>query len=99
MKLVEPPIAAFTTIEFSIASLVRIFESFMSSFTISTILLPESWAITFFLASTAGMAAAPGNVNPNASTMQAIVDAVPIVMQWPALRATPISASRISSAV
>ena len=98
IKLVEPPTAAFTTMAFSNASLVRILESFKSSFTISTILLPDSWANSFFLESTAGMAAAPGSVSPNASAMQAMVDAVPMVMQCPALLATPISASMMSSA-
>ena len=77
----EPPTAAFITIEFSNAFRVRIFDSFKSSFTISTILLPLNCAITFFLASTAGIVAAPGNVNPNASTMQAMVEAVPMLIQ------------------
>ena len=33
--------------------------------------------------STAGIAAPPGSVSPSASVTQAIVEAVPIVMQWP----------------
>ena len=43
--------------------------------------------------STAGYAALPGSPRPNASTMLAIVDAVPIVMQWPCERCMHDSAS------
>src|SRR5690349_22055663 len=45
------------------------------------------------------MAAAPLNVNPNASTIQAIVDAVPIVIQWPILLLIQLSANSQSSCV
>jgi hypothetical protein len=43
--------------------------------------------------STAGMAALPGSDRPSDSTMQAIVEAVPMVMQWPAERLMQLSAS------
>ena len=33
----------------------------------------------------------PGNVRPSASAALVIVEAVPIVMQWPADRAMPVS--------
>ena len=39
------------------------------------------------------MAALVGKATPRASTIDAMVDAVPIVMQWPALRAMQLSAS------
>ena len=48
-------------------------------------------------ASTAGIAAAPGSVSPSASVTQAIVDAVPIVMQWPFERDIEFSISVKSS--
>ena len=44
--LVEPPMAAFTRIAFSKASLVRIFDSFKSSRTISTARMPDICAST-----------------------------------------------------
>ena len=39
--------------------------------------------------STAGIDAAPGNVKPSASAALVMVEAVPIVMQWPGERAMP----------
>jgi len=99
MKLVEPPTAALTLMAFSKAFLVRISDNLSSSFTISTILLPESWARTFRLASAAGMAAFSGRESPNASTIQAIEEAVPITAQWPWLRHIPASAIFSSSSV
>ena len=44
-------------------------------------------------ASTAGQAALPGRVIPSASTILAIVEAVPIVMQWPGERDIACSAA------
>ena len=43
--------------------------------------------------------AAPGRVIPSASAALVIVDAVPIVMQWPGERAMPLSTSSHSSSV
>ena len=40
--------------------------------------------------SAAGIDAAPGSVMPSASAAEVIVDAVPIVMQWPGERAMPL---------
>ena len=97
--LVEPPIAAFTRIAFSNAARVRIFESLRSSFTISTIRRPAMRAIRLRRASTAGNAAFPGRPTPSASTMDAIVEAVPITMQWPWERCMQLSASWNSSRV
>jgi hypothetical protein len=49
----------------------------------STILRPEISAAALRRESDAGMAAAPGSVMPNPSVTHAMVDAVPIVIQWP----------------
>ncbi len=67
---------------FSNASRVRIREMRRSSCTICTIRRPSS-ARALRRASTAGMAALPGKLMPSASTMFAIVEAVPMVMQCP----------------
>src|SRR5258706_15710896 len=99
MKLDEPPTAAFTLIEFSKASLVRILSIVKFSFTIFTILLPLNCAITLFLESAAGMAAPPDNVNPKDSTIQALRLAVPKVIQFPILRLIQLSANSQSSYV
>ena len=47
--------------------------------------------------STAGIAALVGRPMPSASTIDAIVDAVPIVMQWPAERDMHASTSSMSA--
>ena len=44
--LVEPPMAAFTRIAFSKFSRVRILDRRRSSFTISTMRMPDMWAST-----------------------------------------------------
>ena len=64
--LVLSPMAAFTRIAFSNASLVRIFDSFKSSRTISTARMPDICASTYRRASTAGMAALCGSEVPTA---------------------------------
>ena len=79
--LVEPPIAPLTMIAFSNASRVRIFDIRRSSRTISTMRRPAIRASSRRRESTAGIAAFVGNPMPSASTIDAIVDAVPIVMQ------------------
>ena len=89
--------AAFARIAFSKASRVRIREMPISSRTISTMRRPVSWAKVLRRASTAGMAALPGKLMPSASTMLAMVEAVPMVMQWPFDRAMQLSASKNSS--
>jgi hypothetical protein len=50
-------------------------------------------------ASTAGIAALPGSPSPSASTIDAMVEAVPMVMQWPCERCMQLSASWNSSMV
>ena len=95
--LVEPPIAASVLMAFSKASRVRICEILISCLTKSTMRLPAIRASTLRLPSTAGYAALPGRPRPSASTMLAIVDAVPMVMQCPWLRCMQLSASKNSS--
>jgi hypothetical protein len=59
----------------------------------ATMRRPVSCASTARRESTAGIAAFPGRVSPSDSTMQAIVEAVPMVMQCPADRLMQLSAS------
>src|SRR5882672_2225495 len=66
---------------------------------ISTARRPASSACASRRESGAGMAALPGNVIPSASAIEAIVEAVPITMQWPAERDMHDSASQSSSSV
>ena len=55
--------------------------------------------MTAWRESAAGMDAAPGSVSPRASAALVIVEAVPIVMQWPGDRAMPCSISCQSCSV
>ena len=75
--LVEPPSARTTRTAFSKDSR----DSGGSGR--STIRRPAATAMRGWSESAAGIDAAPGSVNPRASTADVIVDAVPIVMQWP----------------
>ncbi len=68
-----------------------------SSCTICTMRRPAMRASTRRRESTAGIAALVGRPMPSASTIDAIVDAVPIVMQWPAERDMHDSTSTMSS--
>jgi len=67
--------------------------------TMSTIRLPESVAICACRESGAGIDAAPARVKPSTSAALVIVDAVPIVMQWPGERAIPSSTACQSCSV
>src|SRR6266850_519673 len=89
--------AAKTRIAFSNASLARIRERQTFSLTRSTMRRPAMRARRYLRASTAGIAALPGMPTPSASIIDAIVDAVPIVMQWPWERCMQDSASWNSS--
>ena len=97
--LVDPPIAPLTMIAFSKDWRVRIFDIRRSSRTISTMRRPAIRASTLRRESTAGIAALVGRPIPSASTIDAIVDAVPMVMQWPAERDMQLSASIMSAIV
>src|SRR5690348_13483221 len=83
MALVEPPIAMSVTIALSKDLGERMSEGLRSSQTISTILRPLAEAMRLWEAWTAGMDAAPLRVMPRASAKLVMVEAVPIVMQWP----------------
>ena len=99
IALVEPEIACSVLIAFSNALRVRMSVGRMSRSTSSTICRPAVSATWARRESTAGIAAAPGSVSPSASVMQAIVDAVPIVMQWPLERDIEFSISVKSASV
>ena len=95
--LVDPPIPANTRIAFSNAARVRICDMRKSCLTISTARRPAWRARTLRRPSTAGIAALPGKPMPSASTIEAIVLAVPMVMQCPCERCIQLSASTNSS--
>ena len=65
---------------------LTISRGFRSSQTMSTMRRPVSVAMRAWRESAAGIDAEPGSVNPSASVAEVIVDAVPMVMQWPAER-------------
>src|SRR3974390_365782 len=81
--LVEPPMAELAMIAFSNALRVRISEGLRSSWTISTARTPVSYAICPRSLYGAGIAAQFGSDMPRASASAFMVDAVPIVLQWP----------------
>ena len=95
--LVEPPRAPLARIAFSKAARVRMREIRRSSRTIATARLPVRWATWRRRASTAGIAALPGRLMPSASARLFMVEAVPMVMQWPAERLMQHSASMNSA--
>ena len=94
---VDPPIAALTRIAFSNAALVMMAEGRRSSRTRPTITWPARCAVSYRRASTAGQVAEYGSCMPSASAIDAMVDAVPIVMQCPLERAMQPSAKTHSS--
>src|ERR1700680_750453 len=81
--LVEPPIAEQATMAFSKAARVKISDGLRSSRTISTARTPVSYAICPRSRYGAGIAAQPGSDMPSASAIAFMVDAVPMVLQWP----------------
>ena len=91
--------AALVRMAFSNASFFKMSDGFRSSFTICTIRRPVSCAITLRRLSTAGMAALPDSAMPKASAIEAMVDAVPIVLHDPGERLIEASASTNSSLV
>ena len=94
IALVDPPSAIAAVTAFSNAAVVMMSRGFRSSHTISTMRRPAADAMRGCAESAAGIDEAPGSVMPSASTVAAIVDAVPIVMQVPNERAMPSSISR-----
>ena len=94
---VEPPIACRVTSALWNASGVMIRSGRRSSAAISTARLPVRSAKRSRSACTAGMVAPPGSIMPSASVMQAMVLAVPITMQVPAVGASRSFTSSISA--
>src|SRR5947199_211545 len=98
IALVEPPIAMSPRIALSKAFAVRISEGRgPPACASSTARRPLSSASARRRESGAGIAALPGSVMPRASAIEAIVDAVPMTMQWPDERDMQDSASQSSS--
>src|ERR1700722_12271473 len=93
IALVEQPIAIATVMAFSNALRVWIFFGVRSSQTISTMRRPHSDAIRMWPASAAGIEDAPDSGIPIDSAIAVIVQAGPLVMQVPYLRAMPASTS------
>jgi hypothetical protein len=84
IALVEPLIDSCVANAFSKLALVSKLRGVTFPHANSTARLPVATASLLCSATTAGMLAAFGKVNPNASAMHAIVEAVPIVMHVPA---------------
>ncbi len=82
---------------FSKLVLVSTFEMVKSSLTMSTMRRPERWARRSRRESAAGIAPLLGRAMPSASDMQAMVEAVPMVLQVPQLRVMQLSRSVKSS--
>ncbi len=95
--LVEPPSVITVTMAFSIAFRVMMSRGLRSCHTMSTTRRPLAVAMRGWLESAAGIDAAPGMVMPSTSATEVMVDAVPMVMQWPGERAMPPSISSQSS--
>ena len=81
---------------FSNAARVKNVDSGFDCMTRSTIVRPARWAMVRRRASTAGIDALPGNATPSASHRLPTVEAVPIVLQAPALRDMAASALKKS---
>ena len=99
MAFVEPPLACKQRIAFSKADKVKIFDGINSVPAKDTALRPASSAICTRRESTAGIEALSGKAIPIASPIIAMVDAVPIVMQWPELLTIQLCNSAQSSSV
>ena len=72
-------------------------EGLIGLLSMLTAALPDSSAATSLSAATAGIAAVPGSDMPNTSVIMAIVEAVPITAQVPAVEANLTSTRSISS--
>src|SRR3954471_8027835 len=87
IALVEPPIAIRTRNAFSTDFSVMIWLGRIGFFTSAIAVRPLYSAITRRSALTAGMAAEPGKAMPSVSATQAMLEAVPITAQVPAVEA------------
>ena len=81
--LVEHPVAIATIAALRTAAAVTMRSGVSSSHTMSTMRRPTAADILICSESAAGMELAPGSVRPSASAIAVMVEAVPIVMQWP----------------
>ena len=81
--LVEHPVAMATVAALRTEAGVTTRSGVRSSQTISTMRRPHSEDMRMWLASGAGIEEAPGSVRPMASAIAVMVEAVPMVMQWP----------------
>ena len=95
--LVDPETAIRTRNAFSTDFSVMISEGLIGLLSMLTAALPDSSAATSLSAATAGIAAVPGSDMPNTSAIMAIVEAVPITAQVPAVEANLTSTRSISS--
>jgi hypothetical protein len=96
IALVDPPIALSNVIALSSDSGVRIVRGDSSSVAISTARRPVASAIAARELLTAGTMLDPISENPSASVSAAIVDALPISLQWPCVGISWRSSSRNS---
>jgi hypothetical protein len=97
MALVEPPMASSTRSAFSTDLGVMISLGFGPCAASVTACLPVASAARKRSECTAGIAAVPGSVMPSVSAMDAMVLAVPMTAQVPAVVARLLSISTISS--
>ena len=97
--LVEPPSASSTRSAFSTDFLLTMRSGVSAEPMSFTAAAPVASAARSRSACTAGMAAVPGRIMPSASAMQAMVEAVPITAQVPAVTASWPSTSEISAAL
>ena len=98
MALVEPPSDISSRKAFSTEAVVMTWSGVIGWRARRTAALPVSSAATRRCESTAGIAAVPGSDMPRASVMQAMVLAVPITAQVPAVVARRVSTCLISTA-
>ena len=97
MPLVEPPIASSTRSAFSTAAGVTIWRGVgPPSRASATARMPLASPARNRSACTAGMVAVPGSIMPSVSARHAMVLAVPITGQVPAVVARRVSMRRIS---
>ncbi len=99
IALVEPPMASSTRSAFSTAAAVRISRGAIGRAISRTAAAPVASAARSRSACTAGIAAVPGSAMPSASVRQAIVLAVPITAQVPAVVARLLSISPIPASL
>ena len=99
IALVEPPSASSTRSAFSTDFSLTILSGVTAEPIRLTAAMPVASAARRRSACTAGIAAVPGRIRPSASAMQAMVEAVPITAQVPAVTARLLSTCAISSAL